>query len=122
MTFANPDGTFENETFSMPVTLYVPTTGSTITIPASVRKAFINPAGTIAALTIKLSGSPGNGHLVDIMFGQTVTAITWQDASGATITGTGLPSAGSANAGTEVVYMATSLTPGAPTRKWIKWR
>ena len=54
-----------------------PTTGATVTA-SSARHLWlvINPAGTIAALTINFAGSPSSGDEVTISATQIVTAVT----------------------------------------------
>lgn len=56
-------------------TVFAPTTGSTITLLNN-QYNIINPAGTIAALTITLPASPTNNDVVYIKSTQTVTALT----------------------------------------------
>lgn len=76
-------------------TIFTPTTGQTVTL-AGANRNIINPAGTIAALTLTLPSSPANNDEVTMKFTQAVTAITWTAgtvvggssgaAAGATIT------------------------------------
>lgn len=61
--------------------LFTPLTGQTATIQAN-KTNIINPAGTIAALTVSFPSSPANNDSVQIKFTQAVTAITY---SGGTI-------------------------------------
>lgn len=55
-----------------------PTTGSTVTLPTqpSIRTLTINPAGTIATLTVGLPGSPVNGQRFGMATTQTITTLT----------------------------------------------
>lgn len=64
-------------------TIFTPTTGQTVTLVGSNRN-IINPAGTIAALTITLPSSPINNAEATMRFTQAVTAITW---AGGTVVG-----------------------------------
>lgn len=64
-----------------------PTTGTTVTMTSGVQSLILNPAGTIATLTVTLPSSPANGAAVDIRSTQQVTAITVQGAGAETITG-----------------------------------
>lgn len=55
---------------------FTPTTGQTVTL-ANNQFNVINPAGTIAALTITFPASPQDNDHVRIKFTQAVTTITW---------------------------------------------
>lgn len=70
--------------------VFTPTTGGTVTAVAY-NEEIINPAGTIAALTITLPSSPNNNDRVYLKFTQAVTTITY---SGGTVVG--LPTSASA--------------------------
>lgn len=120
MPYMNPDGSYHSEVGGQPVTTFTPLTGTTVTIPSGAREVFINPAGTIAALTIKLPRAPENNMSLDVGFGAAVTALTWQDGAGNAVSG--LASAGAAGAATQVAYVPRAAVPGAPNYGWVKWR
>ena len=87
-TFANRDGTFFNETGgqNVPVTA-APVTGATVQIGAGTSVYQLNPAGTLATLTVKLPASPANGDSVTVVSTQIVTALTLTDAAAGAVTG-----------------------------------
>ena len=64
-----------------PVVTVVPLTGATITMAQGDRMLYVNPAGTIATLTVKLPPNPLVAQSVTIGFGQIVTALTVQDSA-----------------------------------------
>lgn len=53
-----------------------PTTGQTVTANAGVRILFINPAGTLATLTVVLPASPVEGQDFIVCASQILTALT----------------------------------------------
>lgn len=62
-----------------------PTTGATITVNSGgCINLVVDPAGTLATLTITLPASPSDGDVIDIMCTQIVTALTM---NGGTIVG-----------------------------------
>ena len=73
-------------TSSLP-TISTPTTGATVTLIVN-RFNAINPAGTIAALTINFPDSPQDRDIVEVKFSQIITTITYvAGTGGATILG-----------------------------------
>lgn len=62
-----------------------PTTGQTVTVSAGISAIHINPAGTLAALTITLPSNPVNGQHLIIGTSQILTSLT---INGGTIVGT----------------------------------
>ena len=112
-SFANPDGSFLNERGTATVKYYAPTTGQTITLPSDARAVFINPAGTIAALTVKLPPAPMAGQEVNFSFGQIVTALTIQTSAGGAVAGAGTAGA----VGVNQVYTYI----GSPVNLWKRW-
>lgn len=64
-------------------TIFTPATGGTVTLVTG-QINIINPAGTIATLTLTLPSSPANNDIVSLTFTQAVTAITY---SGGTVVG-----------------------------------
>ena len=71
-----------------------PLTGATVAINDSTESLIVDPAGTIAALTVTMPANPYDGQYVEVATTQTVTALT-QTAAGKTIKGA--LTAGSAN-------------------------
>jgi hypothetical protein len=69
-----------------PVVL-APLTGTTIVLPKGTEDVYLNPAGTLAALTIKLPPNPLPGVVVSIASSQTITALTVQTFGGAAVAG-----------------------------------
>ncbi len=65
----------------------VPTTGQTYTLPANKCGAILEPAGTLATLTIKLPASPVNGQVAWFSTTQAITALTVSPNSGQVIRG-----------------------------------
>lgn len=53
-----------------------PSTGGTVTLASNVYHQIIDPAGTLATLTINMTPSPFDGQFVDIKISQVVTALT----------------------------------------------
>jgi hypothetical protein len=65
-----------------------PLTATTVAFAANQTLMFINPAGTIAALTVLLPPNPAQGQRAGMSFGQIVTALTVQSASGGAVAST----------------------------------
>lgn len=91
------------------ITTVTPTTGQTVTMSAGVRALFVNPAGTIAALTIKFPASPAAGQSVAVAFSQIVTTLTLQDSAAGAIATT----AGAVGVSQEYRFIGSA---------WVKWR
>lgn len=64
-----------------------PSTGNTVTIGGAVSQELLEPAGTLATLTVRLPSSPVDGHVVGISSTQAVTALTLSTTDGSTISG-----------------------------------
>ena len=99
-------------TASGPPRVVVPVTTDTITLATNDTVLYVNPAGTIAALTIKLPPVAGQalGKLVSISFAQIVTTLTVQDsAAGAVATTAGAVA-------TAHQYRYVNATIG-----WVRW-
>jgi hypothetical protein len=109
-SFANQDGSFLNEQGTQPVAVLTPLTGTTIALSKAQNFVFINPAATIAALTVMMPPQPAAGQSVTLSFGHIVTALTIQDASGNAV-------AGAAAAGAVGVSTTLKYIGGA----WVKW-
>lgn len=67
------------------MTYNAPLTGASITIGANVEYLVLEPAGTIATLTVTFPASPGDYQTVTISTTQTVTALTLSGNTGKTI-------------------------------------
>ena len=89
-----------------------PLTGATITLLNAQRVLYVNPAGTIAALTVRLPSMVNPGGVVQIGFGQIVTALTIQGSDGSAVVST----AGAISQAHE--YRWLGLTPNS----WVRWR
>lgn len=98
----------------------VPLTGASLTLTAQHRQLIINPAGTIAALTVTMpaaSATMVNGQRIGICGTQIVTALTLAGGTGNTFnpavqTATLVPVVTGAASCTEYVYSKTSATAG----------
>lgn len=53
-----------------------PATGNTVTIANTVYHQIIDPAGTLATLTVNMPATPTNGQYEDVRFSQIITALT----------------------------------------------
>lgn len=113
-SFENRDNSFLQELGNPAVfPIYAPLTGATIVAPTGQSRIMVNPAGTIAALTIRLPLNPIAGDMIDIGFTQIVTALTLQNAAGVAIAGA--PTSGAP--GVSIGYTYVSATQG-----WVRWR
>ncbi len=79
---------------------FVPLTGTTITLLPYIQDNLINPAGTLAALTVKLPVNPDNGQVILLTFTKAITTLTI-DGNGSTLVGTAPTSAA---IGTRLMY------------------
>lgn len=77
---ANGLGTWQSPGI-VPHTVFIPVTTATITVTDNAYNA-INPAGTIAALTVNFPNSPSDGDFVEIKFTQIVTTVTYVAGTG----------------------------------------
>lgn len=101
-----------SSTASGPPRVVVPVTTDTITLAADDTVLYVNPAGTIAALTIKLPPVAGQalGKLVDISFSQIVTALTVQNSAGGAVES----SAGAVSVANRYRYINATIG-------WVRW-
>lgn len=83
-----------------------PTTGTTVTCSANIPGLFLNPAGALLALTVKLPSSPSDGQQVWIGSTQAITTVTYQDSGGTAgnVVG-GIATIGGANAGIRFAFI-----------------
>jgi len=65
--------------------IVAPLTGASVVIPNNINNYVINPAATIAALTVTMPSSPVDGQIVRISASHTITALTLNGASGQTV-------------------------------------
>jgi hypothetical protein len=116
-------------TVNMPLTamgggkldVQAPLTGATLTVDAQTRQLIVNPAGTIAALTVNLPAAsattPYNGQRIGLCSTQIVTALTLGGGTGNTFnpavqTAMLVPVVTGAASCTEYIYSKTSATAG----------
>lgn len=116
-------------TVNMPITaigggkldIQAPLTGATLTVDAQTRQLIVNPAGTIAALTVNLpaasSTTPYNGQRIGLCGTQVVTALTLGGGTGNTFSPTQptamlVPVVTGAASCFEFIYSKTSTTAG----------
>ena len=84
----------------------IPLTGATITLTAGQRLLFVNPAGTIATLAVKLPPTPVAGQICEMSFGQIVTALTVQDSAAGAVAST----AGAVGVAIQYRYIGSAWT------------
>lgn len=96
-----------------PPKVVAPLTGTTVTLGKDDTVLHVNPAGTIAALTVKLPPTAGqpNGKVCHISFSQIVTALTVQNSNGGAVAST----AGAVATGH--IYRYVNSTLG-----WVRWQ
>lgn len=82
---------------------WVPLTGTTITLKDGIHDNLINPAGTLAALTVKLPTIPDDGQIILLTFTKAITTLT-VDGNGSTLVGTAPTSAAIGNRFTYKFY------------------
>ena len=93
---------------------YVPTTGATVDILTGQLSNIIDPAGTIATLTVNMPADPAgssgkqDGTLVNLFFSQNVTAITFAGSSGDTVVAA--PTAVVAGQGVHAIFKQSNTT------------
>ena len=83
-SFLFPNGSFYPNAGPM---LRTPTTGQTVAMPKGTTSLYLTPAGTLAALTVKLPPSPLPGVVVAVGTSQTITALTVQTAAAGAVAG-----------------------------------
>lgn len=64
-----------------------PTTGTTLTAPAALGAYVIDPAGTIASLTVVMPPSAADGQLFELSTSQAISSLTVSPAAGQTVRG-----------------------------------
>jgi hypothetical protein len=93
-------------------TYLTPLTGTTVTLAPGAGITVFNPAGALAALTVKMPASPVDNQSAIFSFSQAITALTVSPNTGQTM-GNGLPTAATAGQGFRFIYKAASL-------KWFR--
>jgi len=88
--------------------IYAPATLATVTMSAGQSRAIINPAGTIAVLTVTLPPSPVDGQVAGISFTQVVSALTVNAPGGATVIAA--PTSAAVDTTFRFLYNASSTT------------
>jgi hypothetical protein len=89
-------------------TIATPATLATVTMNAGQRRVIINPAGTIAVLTVTLPSSPVDGQITGISFTQIVSALTVNAPAGATVVQS--PTSAAVDTNYRFIYQASSTS------------
>lgn len=100
------DGTDWRATIGANYSYNTPLTGATVTMGAAERRCIINPAGALAALTVVLPPSPGDGQIAGICSSQVITALTTNAGTGGAAV-VGAPAALSAGQAFTMLYRST---------------
>lgn len=85
-----------------------PATGATLTAPAYLGAYVVDPAGTLASLTVVMPPGANDGQLFEISTSQAITALSVSPAAGQTVNGGSLLLA--ANGGCGWRYRAANST------------
>jgi hypothetical protein len=86
-----------------------PATGATITLADDDAHVIIDPAGTLAALTVKMCPNPFNGQFLNVVSSKAITTLTVSPNTGQTI-GSGAPTALAAGQGFSAFYREANTT------------
>ncbi len=86
----------------------VPLTGATVAMSAGEAFQIIDPAGTLAALTVTLPPSPVDGQIAGFSTSQELTALTLTAPGGATVAGA--PTTLLLGGATRFIYRAANTT------------
>lgn len=92
----------------VPYAYSAPTTGATVTTSANERRRIIDPAGTIAAMSLVLPPTPANGHLWEGSTSHAISALTVTAPGGASVNGGSFLAP--ANSGFSWIYRAANTT------------
>ncbi len=101
--------TFSGAQALEPYSYNTPTTGATITMAAYERRCIVNPAGTLAALTVHLPPSPVDKQVAGVASSQIITALTVASGTGGASL-VGLPSSLAAGGAFTALYRSASTT------------
>lgn len=85
-----------------------PLAGDTVTMVAGQGNQILNPAGTLATLTLVLPPTPADGQIAHFSTTQTITALTLNAAAGDSILGA-VTTLGAGN-GRDYIYQLSSKT------------
>ena len=85
-----------------------PATLATVTMSANQQRQVINPAGTIAVLTVTLPPTPTDGQIAGISFTQIVSALTVNAPAGATVVQA--PTSAAVDTNFRFIYQASSTS------------
>ena len=85
-----------------------PATLATVTMSANQQRQIINPAGTIAVLTVTLPSSPTDGQIAGISFTQVVSALTVNAPGGTTVVQA--PTSAAVDTNFRFIYQASSTS------------
>ena len=87
--------------------IVAPTTGTTVTLNSFNRRTIINPAGTLATLTVDMTGFPADGQIEGFSFTHIITSLT-VTGGGNTIIGT--PTAAAVGSSFAFIYDLATTT------------
>lgn len=100
------DQTLSGAALVEPYSYNTPATGNTVTMGSRERRCINNPAGALAALTVVLPPSPGDGDVAGVSTTQVITALTVNAGTGGAAV-VGAPSTLAAGAAFSMLYRAT---------------
>jgi hypothetical protein len=86
----------------------VPVTLGTVVMTTGTQRLIINPAGTLAVLTVTLPSSPVNGQIAGVSFTQAITALTFNAPGGATVVAA--PTSAATDTTFRFIYQASSTS------------
>jgi hypothetical protein len=87
----------------------VPTTGGTVTLSSSKCFTILEPAGTLATLTVVMPANPATGRLAGFSTTQAITALTVSPSSGQVIRGGTTPTTMTAGGALTMIYNANTV-------------
>jgi hypothetical protein len=111
-SFMNRNGSFFDYDGNASTRVVAPLTGTTVAMTGQDDDLYINPAGTLAALTVTMPAGPMPGDVHDLHFTQIITALAVKDSAGTTIT----------TAPTSAAVGDTVTLRYVQTVGWVKWR
>lgn len=86
----------------------IPTTGGTVTSGVGLSRQILNPAGTLATLTVNLPASPVNGQIFRVSSTQIIMALTLATTDATSVVGA--PTTISAHSAIQMIYDSTGTT------------
>jgi hypothetical protein len=87
-------------------TVVAPVTGATVVMAIGQQRIIINPAGTLALLTVTLPAGPSNGQIAGMSFTQVITGLT---VNAGTNTVTAPPTTAAVDSTFRFIYQTSSL-------------